>query len=73
MQMCAPVYLCEGSQNYARWSQAGPIAWASSVPPAELGVAPLLSPWAYTENVQVKSQASSPTEAGLRNYRLTPV
>lgn len=72
--MCAPAYLCEGgSQSYACWSQAAPIAWASLVPQVDIGIPSLFSPWAYTRNVQVKSQASSPIQAWPRNYCLTPV
>lgn len=49
------------------------MAVASLVPPAELGVPSLFSPWAYTENVQVKFQVGSVTQTWLRTCYLTPV
>lgn len=52
-------------------SSGSPPAWASSLPLVELGSwgggPSLVCPWIYPENVQVKTQASSLTQAWLRN------
>lgn len=40
---CVHLYTCVRDLSYAHWSQAGPMAWASLLSPADLGVPSLFS------------------------------
>lgn len=73
LQVLIPVYPGDGSL----WGQAGPTELPGHVlgiftSPSRTGLGQqegsLFYPWVYPENFQVKTQASSLTQAWLRNF-----